>query len=492
MTPQVSLRRALTDPALLGGVLGGPSWLAWRVMLLASMGEPLELEELDAFRRLTGRHAPPPGRVEEFWGVIGRRGGKSTAMAALACYLGGLCDHRDVLSAGERGVVLCIAPDQRQARIALGYAEGILESTPLMRQLIVSRTADTLELTTGAVIEVRSASFRRLRGVTCLAAVADEAAYWMSSDEFSQNPDREILDAVRPSLATTGGPLIVISSPYARRGEVWATYSKHFGADGDPLILVAQGASRDFNPSLPQSVIDRAVERDPASAAAEYLGQFRTDIESLLPIEAVRACIRSDATERQPNFRNRYYAFTDPSGGSSDSMTLAIGHKEADTSILDAVREWRPPFSPEAVVHEACALLQKYRCTKVRGDRWGGEFVAEQFKRGGVFYEPTEFSKSELYIDLVGLVNSGAVDLLKNERLVQQLTGLERRTTRGGRDTVDHPPGGHDDLANCVAGALTCAHAGRGAVRPRIVHESCAGYDVRTGKYRPRLEDHAR
>jgi hypothetical protein len=485
MTPQVSLRRALADPALLGGVLGGPSWLAWRTMLLASMSEKLETEELAVFCRLTGRAAPPPGRVEEFWGVIGRRGGKSTAMAALACYLGGLCDHRDVLSAGERGVVLIVSPDTKQAKIALGYAEGILESTPMLRQLIVSRTADQLELSTGAVIEVRSASFRRLRGVTCLAVVADEAAFWLS-DEFSQNPDKEILDAVRPSLATTGGPLIVISSPYARRGSVWETYRRHYGPEGDAAILVAQGASRDFNPSLAQSVIDRAYERDPISAAAEFGAQFRTDIESLLPIEAVRACIRSDATERQPNFRNRYVAFCDPSGGSSDSMTLSIAHKESDTSILDAVREWRPPFSPEAVVHEACALLQKYRCTKVRGDRWGGEFVAEQFKRGGVFYEPTEFSKSELYIDLVGLVNSGAVDLLKNERLVQQLTGLERRTTRGGRDTVDHAPGGHDDLANAVAGALTCAHAGRGAVRPQVVHEDAYGYSLFNKTYRRR------
>jgi hypothetical protein len=29
---------------------------------------------------------------------------------------------------------------------------------------------------------------------------------------------------------------------------------------------------------------------------------------------------------------------------------------------------------------------------------------------------------------------------------------LERRTARGGRDSIDHPPGAHDDLANAVAG----------------------------------------
>jgi hypothetical protein len=44
--------------------------------------------------------------------------------------------------------------------------------------------------------------------------------------------------------------------------------------------------------------------------------------------------------------------------------------------------------------------------------------------------------------------------LLENRTLVAQLCSLERRTARGGRDSIDHPPGGHDDLANAAMGAL--------------------------------------
>jgi hypothetical protein len=54
--------------------------------------------------------------------------------------------------------------------------------------------------------------------------------------------------------------------------------------------------------------------------------------------------------------------------------------------------------------------------------------------------------------------NSGAVDLLEHDRLVMQLTSLERRTARGGRDSIDHAPGAHDDIANSVAGALVTAY----------------------------------
>jgi hypothetical protein len=56
------------------------------------------------------------------------------------------------------------------------------------------------------------------------------------------------------------------------------------------------------------------------------------------------------------------------------------------------------------------------------------------------------------------LINSGAVDLLEHDRLVMQLTSLERRTARGGRDSIDHAPGAHDDIANAAVGALVIAY----------------------------------
>ena len=55
--------------------------------------------------------------------------------------------------------------------------------------------------------------------MTCVAAVADEIAFWQAEDG-SANPDTEILRAIRPSLLTTRGPLIAISSPYARSSSV--------------------------------------------------------------------------------------------------------------------------------------------------------------------------------------------------------------------------------------------------------------------------------
>jgi hypothetical protein len=110
MKPRISLRQSLQDPNLLGGALTGESWAAWRTLLVASMGESLTEDERATFRALTGREREPLQRVDEFAAVIGRRGGKSRAMATLATYIAGLCDHCDALVPGERGVLLWMQP----------------------------------------------------------------------------------------------------------------------------------------------------------------------------------------------------------------------------------------------------------------------------------------------------------------------------------------------------------------------------------------------
>jgi hypothetical protein len=143
-------------------------------------------------------------------------------------------------------------------------------------------------------------------------------------------------------------------------------------------------------------------------------------------------------------------------------MTLAIGHKEGNGVILDAVRERKPPFSPEDVVEDFAILLKSYRVSKVIGDKYAGEWPRERFREHGVQYEPAAKPKSDLYRDLLPLINSRKIELLDDQRLVTQLSSLERRTARSGRDSIDHPPGAHDDVGNSVAGVAAALAVGGG------------------------------
>ena len=208
-----------------------------------------------------------------------------------------------------------------------------------------------------------------------------------------------------------------------------------------------------------QDWIKRQYEKDPAGAAAEVGAQFRTDVETFVPLEIIRACT-DPVAERMPERGISYVGFVDPSGGASDAFTLGIAHMESNIAVLDVVREVRPPFSPADVTEEYVSLLKGYNISTVHGDRYGGQWVAEQFAGHGMRLEPSELNKSEIYGELLPMLNSRAVAFLDNERLVHQLNSLERRRGRTGRDTIDHPKGGHDDLINAAAGALVLAQDG--------------------------------
>jgi hypothetical protein len=291
-----------------------------------------------------------------------------------------------------------------------------------------------------------------------IAALLDECAFW-PSDEGAANPDEEILSAIRPAMATIpGAMLLAASSPYARRGILWRAYRANWGRE-DATALCWKADTRTMNATVPQSVIDEAMEADASKASAEYGGEFRTDIESFVSAEVIEAAIVPGRHEVPYQSGVQYHGFVDPSGAAVDSMTIAVAHKGEDGSlIVDVVRERRPPFSPEAVVNEFAGLLKNYRMSEVCGDRWGGEWPREQFRKNAIEYVVSERVKTAIYLEFLPLLNSGRVELLDHARLAGQLAGLERRVGRGtGRDSIDHAPGGHDDIVNSVAGACVLA-----------------------------------
>lgn len=458
---EITILDACRDPNLFGPWFRDPkTWGAWFAFLKALSGLPMDKADLRVFLRCTGRKAPPKGGATEAWLVCGRRAGKSFILALVAVFLACFKDWTGDLAPGERGTVMVIATDRKQARVIMRYIVGLIDGVPMLAALVERTTTEEIDLSNRITIEVHTASFRTVRGYTIVAALLDELAFWRSDE--SLNPDREIIDAIRPGMATVmGAMLLCASSPYARRGVLYAAWRDWYGKAGGPLVW--QADTRTMNPTVPERVIQEAYDRDPASASAEYGAEFRKDVETFVSCEAVDACVVPGRRELPPVSSVRYVAFVDPSGGSQDSMTLAIAHQEDGGVILDAIRERRPPFSPEAVVREFADLLKSYRITSVTGDRYAGEWPRERFRKHGIEYRVVEKAKSDLYRDLLPVLNSGRVELPDDRRFVAQLCGLERRTARGGRDSIDHGPGGHDDLANVVAGAVAVASRTRAA-----------------------------
>jgi hypothetical protein len=97
-------------------------------------------------------------------------------------------------------------------------------------------------------------------------------------------------------------------------------------------------------------------------------------------------------------------------------------------------------------------FLKTYKITALTGDHYGGEWPRETFQKQGISYFLADKHRSDLYLELLPLVNAARIDILDIPELLRELRSLERRRGTYGRDRVDHRPGGHDDLANVVAG----------------------------------------
>ena len=454
---QLSVSAALDDRDLLAPHFAGESWSTWRAVLRAAEGLPLDDDQRARFRAVAERE-PPGKRVRELWAVVGRRGGKDSVASAIAT-VAALGDYRGLLRPGEKATVMCLACDRDQAKIVHRYIAGYFNTVPLLQPLAIHETNQGLQLNNGVEIIVATNSFRSVRGRTIVCVIFDEAAYWRD-DEFA-NPDVETYNAVLPSLVTLPGSMLVgISTPYRRSGLLFDRWRRYYGENDDD-VLVVKGPSTTFNPLVPQRLIDAEMERDPEVANAEWMAEWRSDLADFVARDAVDAAVVPDRFELPPVSGLVYSGFVDPSGAAVDSMTLGIAHRDRDgRGLLDALREVRPPFSPEAVVAEFADLLRSYRVGQVTGDHWGGEWPREQFAKHGIRYVPSDKVKSAIYLEFLPLLNSGRVELLDHPRLISQLCSLERRTSRGGKDSIDHPKGAHDDVVNSAAGALVLAAAG--------------------------------
>ena len=318
-----SIIQAIDDPDLFAGMFDASSWEPWRAFLEALQALPMSDAHLALYRHHTGRREPPtkPARYAEL--VVGRRGGKSRILAPIATYLACVIDHRDHIVPGETPVVAIIAKDRTQARVILSYIVGFMREVPLFAELIEDELAETIRLSNGVVVEVHTASIGAPRGRTFLAVLCDETAFWPMGD--SANPDVEVINAVRPGLSTIPYSLLLIaSSPYAKRGVLYANYAKYFGKDDAP-VLVWQGTTEEMNSSLVgDPLIAEMYAEDNERALAEFGAQFRSDMVAFITREAVEDVVAHGVRELPAGDGITYAAFVDPSGGSADSMTLAI------------------------------------------------------------------------------------------------------------------------------------------------------------------------
>ena len=449
-----TIDRALRNKRLLGAALGDSgSWVTWLAVLRAAFGLPLDDNQRQLFASVAGGRAPPTKRVRELWALIGRKGGKSRMAAAVAVYLA-LFVKYSKLARGEKGMVLVLAMSMDQAKVVFDYCIGFLAASDVLRREIVSTTSNEIRLRNGISIATHANSFRSVRGRTLCACVFDEACFWR--DDTSSIPDTETYTAILPALLTTHGMLVGISSAYRRAGLMFAKHQEFFGVDADDTLVV-RGGTQQFNGTVDDEHLAAMRAADPTAAASEWDSEFRDDLSGLFDDVVIDRAVNNERPlELPPKPNTVYKAFTDPSGGarSGDAYAICIAHKEGEREIVDVVRGRVGPFDPEQVTKEYADLCKQYHVSSVTGDRYAKEWTQSVWRKLlGTYLEADKYAW-ELFLEALAPFNRGLVELPPDPALVREFKSLQRVAGRSGKESVEHPRGSRNDLANAVVGCL--------------------------------------
>jgi len=440
----------IRDPELINGDLSPYQETALRLLY----GLPLTKEQWAIAKQALDTDDVPQREFNEATFICGRRSGKSDRLAAnVAVFEAATGGHEKYLTAGERGYILLVAQDMRAAKVLYRYILAKFENSPLLSQLIQDVRKEEIDLTNNLTVSIFPCSFRAPRGFSVPVAIMDELAFFRHEGAVV---DKEVIDATRPAQATfPNSKLVKASSPYSKSGELYRDFAtRHQRED----LLCFKASSWDMNPSISQSFLNNEKERDPEMYSREYEAQFSASIANAFDREAVEACIQYGRRELEYISDFRYVAGVDPSGGGADEFALAICHRDGKKVIQDAIRGWRSK-RPADIVQEAAKLLKSYKIKTISGDKYSGEWVRQSFRDSGIEYKVADLTSSDALLELLPLVNQGSIELLDDKRQTGQLIGLERRTSRTGKDNLGHPQGAHDDRV--VVLALAAVMAGK-------------------------------
>jgi hypothetical protein len=429
---------------------------AQAALLAGVYGLEMPSEEcLALYLEATGRESYVPGTPFRDASVLaGRRSGKSTRIAApLAVYEACIAAH--VIPENERGLVEVLAPSQRQARATFRVILRMIERSPKLRGLVENvRTGNEFEVALGNGHDVRvlSSNARTIRGDLVVAAILEEACFFMDTDSGQFNLE-EILTAIRPALVTLPDSKCVrVSSPWVASGPMFEDFARR----GEfPETLCWKLPSWQMNPSLNSVLLWLEKKRDEQKFAREYGCEFLEAAAQLIPSELIDKAVARGVAYFVPSTAMRAVAALDPSSKGADSFGFALAHKSADGKVVvDWCQQWRPPGGGRfldygLVLPEIFDAMNRYGASKGFSDQVCAAALAAEFQKQGFDFEQVSTLGSraaDIYRTVRQLFVAKKVDLPDQPSLVEQLKRLEEKLGKGGKSLVE-ARAGHDDLA---------------------------------------------
>jgi Terminase large subunit, T4likevirus-type, N-terminal len=266
-----------------------------RVILKAIYGLPLDESELDIYYAATKLERYEATEQREATVIAGRRSGKTSKIAAPIVIYEAFRDHG--LPQGEVAFVLLTAPQLYQAKIAFRSIRRYLHQSRILSRRIIRETQDEIWLDNGVVIACYPASFIAVRGVSIIAVICDEMAFW-PHESSAANPEQEILDALQPGMANVArSKLIKISTPFGKQGVLYTEFQRRAELD----FPVFQVPTSLMNPAIRASELERYRKKGLQKYQREFNAEFSENLTAWIDRDMLDRCVVRGRKELPPH-----------------------------------------------------------------------------------------------------------------------------------------------------------------------------------------------
>jgi hypothetical protein len=435
------------------GLMGKIKISAAQCAILKSFyGLPLNDIELDIFKRGTARDLYIPTEQSELTLIAGRQSGKTSVVAAVIALFEAFQEHG--VPPGQRAYIFIIAPVIQQASTAFRSIRHYILNSPVLSQCVLKTRKNEIELKNGVVIACRACSKGSVRGDPVICAILDEVAFFRHEDN-SANPDHEVLNAIRPAMATLSNTkLIKISTPFRKEGTLWAEFQQR----GQLPYCVWQLSSEEMNPAISKSFLDKARRANEDTFRREHLAEFVDSNCTWITPELLDQCIMHGRCELPRVLHGTYAAAIDPAFQSND-FGFAILHRSdhGDVSVACALR-WTGTKAIHLDFAMVCSQirmkLDQYGINNLVADQYCFARLKQHFARLNIFYREFPFStgtRASLFGNLRQLIIQGKIAIPDDPELLRQLRSLEEVRTANGNIDIRPARSAKDDLAIGVA-----------------------------------------
>ena len=407
---------------------------------------------MQIYRRATGRETYVPREHNEVTLIAGRQSGKTSHIGALIALYEAFRNHG--LRQGQHAYVLVIAPVIQQAEIAFDFMRRYILESPILQQRLVKVRNNEIELRNGVVIACRPCSSTTIRGVPIISAICDEMAFWRH-EQTAANPEQEVIDAIRPAMATLcNTKMVKISTPFRKEGILWHEFQKR----SELRHLVWRLSTEEMNPKVSKQFLEDARRDNEQTFRREHLAEFTDNVLGWITEEILEPCIMRGHRELPPICNGAYVAAIDPAFRSSD-FGFAVLHR-SDVGCITVAYAFRwtgtktMPLNLEDVSEQVNEILMRYGINVLWGDQFYFIVLRDSFRKLGIHYEEFTFgahTRASIYGNLRQLMSQQRIGIVDEPELLRQLRVLEEFKTPNGSIDIRPPGSNNDDVAISVA-----------------------------------------